>query len=206
MSVKEVGEEVPNRTGPTDNGPGGLTGPTESVDRIRDILFGAQMREYGQRFNQIEERVWQETTELKAEVRRRLDSLEAFTRQEANELAGRLRTERSERHESADQLSRAFAQSFKSLEACLLESDGRLSNDLRELRQLTLERLKSLLDDFSQQIRAVEDLQHRHLEELRANTIDRLGFATFLSEMALRIRNEFRVTGFGETSDGGSKP
>ena len=184
MSVKDVDEEVTNRTPPADNGSEGLPGSAESVDRIREILFGAQMREYGQRFGRIEERVGQETAELKAEVRRRLDSLEAFTRQESNGLAERLRTECSERHESGDQLSK----------------------DLRELRKLTLDRLKSLLDDFTQQMRTVEDLQNRHLRELRANTIDRLAFATFLSEMALRIRNELGVTGFGDASDGGSKP
>jgi hypothetical protein len=164
------------------------------------------MRDYGQRLNRIEERIGQETAELKAEVRRRLDLLEVFTRQETNELAERMRTERTERHETADQCSRAFAQSVKSLEACLMESDGRLSKDLRDLRQLTLDRLTSLIDDFTQQMRTMEDLHDRHFEGLRANTIDRFAFASFLSEMALRIRSEFGVSGSREASDGGSNP
>jgi hypothetical protein len=107
------------------------TGSAETVERIREILFGPQIREYGQRMSRIEERLSQETTELKAEVRRRLDSLDAFTRQEMSDLRERLRTERGERTESAARLSQTLADSIKSLERRLTESDG-CTSDLRD--------------------------------------------------------------------------
>jgi hypothetical protein len=179
-------------------------GPSENVDRIREILFGSQMREYGQRFAQMEERFLRETGELKAEVRRRLDSLEAYTRQEVESLADRLKTERSERAESADRISREFTESVKALEKRLLQSDEQVSKDLRELRQSTLDRQRSLSDEFTQAIASTETLQNRRLEELRASAVDRFALANFLTEVALRLRGEFRVPGVEDPSDVGA--
>jgi hypothetical protein len=204
--VQENAEDLTNRTTPSSDSPGDLPGPTQNVDRIREILFGPQIREYAQRFTRIEEHIAQEISEIKAEVRRRLDSLEAYTRQEGNELAEHLRIERSERTESADQLSRTLAENFKSMEKCLTQSNDRLSKDLRDVRQVTFDRIKGLLDDFTLQISTMENLQNRHLEELRASTIDRFALASLLTEVAMRIRNEFGVIGPGESCDGGPKP
>ena len=91
--MQENADDLTNRTAPS----GDLPGPTQNVDRIREILFGPQIREYGKRFTRIGEHIAQEISEIKAEVRRRLDSLEAYTRQEDNELAEHLRIERSQR-------------------------------------------------------------------------------------------------------------
>src|SRR5260370_21342581 len=79
--------------------------PAENVDRIREILFGSRMREYSQRFLEMEERLVRETAELKAEFGRRVESLEARSLQELDSLADRLVTERSDRAESEGRIS-----------------------------------------------------------------------------------------------------
>jgi hypothetical protein len=179
-------------------------GPAENVDRIREILFGSQMREYAQRFGQIEERLMRETGELRAEVRRRLDSLEAYARQEVGALADRLNTERSERAESAERTSREFGDSLRSLERRLLQSDEQVSKDLRELRQLTLERHKSLSEELTQSIAVAGSLLDRRLDELRASAVDRFAFANLLAELALRLWGESLIPGNGDSSDAGA--
>src|SRR6516225_623578 len=97
MSVQEASEQAVNQTAPSEGGPGISSGPAGNVDRIREILFGPQLREYGQRLTRIEERLSQETEELKAEVRRRLETLEGYARQEVKDWNERLRNERDER-------------------------------------------------------------------------------------------------------------
>ena len=54
-----------------------------NIDKVRDILFGGQMRDYDRRFQKLEERLLQETSELKDDVRKRLAALEQFMKQEA---------------------------------------------------------------------------------------------------------------------------
>src|SRR5574340_1186041 len=116
MNPERVSEESAASTVPIQNSG---AGSTENVDRIREILFGSQMREYEQRFAQLEERLMRETAELKTDVRRRLDSLEACTRQEIEALSDRLKAERSERMETVSRLSREAGDATRALEARL---------------------------------------------------------------------------------------
>jgi uncharacterized protein YicC (UPF0701 family) len=204
MSVQEASEAV-NQTAPSESGPGISSGSAGNVDRIREILFGPQLREYGQRLTRIEERLSQETEELKAEVRRRLETLEGYARQEVKDWNERLRTERDERAAAADRLSQTLANSVKLLENRLTESDERTSNALRELRQQTFDRIKSLVDDFTTEINTMQSCQKRHLEELRGSSIDRFAFASLLTELAVRVRGDLAVPGLREP-DGHPKP
>jgi hypothetical protein len=205
MSVQEASGDVVQPTAPSGDGSLGKFGSAENVEQIREILVGPQMREYGQRFTRMEERLSQETSDLKAEVRRRLDALEAYTRQEVNELGERLRIERGERTESANRLSQVLSESVQSLEHGLIESDERMTNLLRDFRQSNFDRLKGILDDLTKLINTMESSQNRSLAELRERSIDRYALAGLLTELALRVRGEFGVTGPGE-SDGDPKP
>ncbi|MBW4571424.1 MAG: hypothetical protein KME31_26440 [Tolypothrix carrinoi HA7290-LM1] len=49
-----------------------------SLDKVRDILFGNQMREVERKFARLEERLIKECTNLRDENRKRLDSLESY--------------------------------------------------------------------------------------------------------------------------------
>jgi hypothetical protein len=205
MSVQEASGKFEQETATSGDGSRGQSGPAENVEQIREILFGPQMRDYSQRVTRLEERLSQETADLKAEVRRRLDALETYTRQEVNDLGDHLRLERGERTTSTNRLSQVFNDSIKLLERGITESDERMSNVLRELRQSTFDRIKRVVDELTKQISNMESSQNRSIEELRGRSIDRFALASLLTELALRVRGEFGATGLGE-SDGGSKP
>ena len=181
-----------------------ISSPTQNVDRIREIIFGTQMRDYDQRFAQLEERLLRETSELKGEVRRRLDSLEAYTRQEVESLSDRQKTERSERRESLERIARDLSEATRGLESRMVQTDEQVSKDLREVRQLVMDRHRTLAEELTQCVGRAEVLQNRRLEELRADTMDRLALANLLTEVALRIRGEFRVPGAEDTPNAGA--
>ena len=48
-----------------------------NVDKIRDILFGSQIKNYETRFHRLEETLARESADLKETMRRRFESLEA---------------------------------------------------------------------------------------------------------------------------------
>src|SRR5580704_1985952 len=64
-----------------------------SVEKIRDILFGSQIKNYDTRFARLEEALARQTSEIKDTMQRRLDSLEAFFKSETGSLATRLKSE-----------------------------------------------------------------------------------------------------------------
>ena len=55
-----------------------LPEPLASVDKIRDIIFGSQIKNYEARFVRLEENLIRETAELKDTMRKRFESLESF--------------------------------------------------------------------------------------------------------------------------------
>src|ERR1700753_975307 len=83
-----------------------LRGGAGNVDKIRDILFGSQMRDYEARFARLEETLIKETQEIRETNRRRLDQLETYIKREFETLQTRFKTERDERLDTAAQHSR----------------------------------------------------------------------------------------------------
>src|SRR4051812_46557361 len=84
-----------------------------SLDKVRDILFGAQARDADRRLARLEERIAKENADLKEEVRKRLGTLEVFVKREFESLADRLKTEHDERADADKELSRDLRESSK---------------------------------------------------------------------------------------------
>jgi DNA anti-recombination protein RmuC len=161
------------------------------LDKVREILFGGQMREVERRFARLEERLLKETQELKEDVKRRLDALETYARKESESLADQLRSERSERLESTKTLERRDSQ-----------IDEQQAKGQRELRQQILEQHQRLSDDIRQKVDEVLASLARETGELRADKADRTAIAALLTEMALRLTNELRLPGAEDAGHG----
>src|SRR4030095_6038637 len=56
----------------------GVINESGNVDRIRTLLSVSQMRDYAGRFQNLEERLAREASELRGELQRQLQALEAF--------------------------------------------------------------------------------------------------------------------------------
>jgi hypothetical protein len=184
------------------------TNPTgmENVDRIREIIFGSQMRDYEQRFSRIEERILKETADLKSETKRRLDSLEMYIRQEVDSLADRLASEKSERAASDDKMAKEFLETATAIERRMSQFDDRAAHNLRELRQLTLDQHKSMLEEFSQKTADLSSSAERRIEEVRTASVQRSTMANLLTELALRLEGQFSLPHAEGIGNGGVQP
>ena len=65
----------------------------ESLDKVREILFGAQVKDADKRFKRIEDRMSKEVSSVQDDLRRRMDSLQAFVEGELESLGKRLDVE-----------------------------------------------------------------------------------------------------------------
>src|SRR5277367_2053474 len=86
-----------------------------NVDKIRDILFGTQMRDYEARFARLEETVAKETADLRETSRRRFEQLETFIKKELEALEARIKMEREERTEAHAHHSREMKEQHETL-------------------------------------------------------------------------------------------
>ena len=166
---------------------------TGNLEKVRDILFGHQMREVDRRFVRLEERIIKETRDLRDDMKRRLDALEAYTNKETEALAAQLRNEQAERVDASARLARELADTAGAMERRTAALDEQLAKGQREIRQQILEQQQRLGEDVRERIEEVLAALARESQTLRHDKADRASLAALLQEMAMRLTGEFEI-------------
>jgi chromosome segregation ATPase len=171
---------------PASNGPA-PTAPPESLDQVRDILFGGQMRMVDARLQGLESRMQQEQASMRAEFTRELADVDASLNRGIAQLNEQLSAERTKRADDLKALSADMKELVKSLERrhqALEEAASQADADLRDhlVRQSaqqtadlarTAERLSNQLDTMS--------------TKLTADKLDTSALATGLTVLVSRL-------------------
>jgi len=173
-------------TAPETSGPG-------NVQKIRDILFGSQMRDYEARFARLEETLAKESADLRQDTRRRFDALEGFVKAELDKLGGRIRSERDERGDSHSQISRDLREAADMLLRKIREVEDRAAEAQRDIRQEILQQSKELNNEIHSRHQTISATVDKRVQELRKDKTDRASLATLLTEMAMRLNDEFHI-------------
>ena len=180
---------------PTHRQENGAMDESGNVDRIRDILFGSQMRDYDGRFQKIEERLTQEAGELRSDLQRQLQAIEAFMKGEVESMTNRVKTEQSERGQAFEHLARQMAEIARGLELKISNLDSQAARDIRELREQLLEQSKALSAELKEKHDHLKGQLDHEAGQIRDAMTGREALAEMLSEVALRLKKEFRVPG-----------
>ncbi len=190
-------EGKPTPTQPAEGAPArnGAFDESGNVDQIRNILFGTQMRGYEERFQRLEERLVREAGELRTELQKRLDALETFMKSEVESLVSRLKGEHSDRCQAIERAARDLAEATRSLELKISSLDERTGKDLRELRQQLLEQSKTLGVEIKERHEQMKSGLETEAQKIRHAMTARESLGDLFSEVALRLKNEFRVPG-----------
>ncbi|MBV9209246.1 MAG: hypothetical protein JOZ52_01385 [Acidobacteria bacterium] len=166
-----------------------------NIDKIRDILFGVQMRDYEKRFARLEERLLKEASDLREETKKRFDSLELYIKHEMEALTERLTAEQNARTESLEQLSQGVKDTFRAFDKRATGMDEQSAKGQRELRQQLLEQSKNLSDEIRQKHGELLAALEREASELRTDKTDRSALAALFTELAMRLNNDFKIPG-----------
>ncbi|HVG34350.1 MAG TPA: hypothetical protein VM911_14870 [Pyrinomonadaceae bacterium] len=166
-----------------------------NIDKIRDILFGVQMRDYEKRFARLEERLIKEAADLRDETRKRFDALELYIKQEFESLTERLTIEQNTRGEAVETLSLGITDTARAFEKRTAQMDEQSSKSQRELRQQILDQSKSLNDEIRQKYEELTAALQREAAELRTDKTDRSALAALFTEVAMRLNNDFKIPG-----------
>ncbi|HEX2339357.1 MAG TPA: hypothetical protein VHI98_02665 [Vicinamibacterales bacterium] len=191
-SIDTQSTETQARTQDVDSG--------ASLEKVRDLLFGVQMRDYERKFARLEERLLKETGDVREDVRKRLASIEQLIRTEIEALSGRLKGEQDERSKTVKDLSRQLEETARTFEQKTGQLDDQMARALREIRQQLHEQNQRLSDEIRQQADDIVSRLVRESQELRTDKADRATLAALLTDMAMRLTDDLRVPG---PADGG---
>ena len=164
-----------------------------NLEKIRDILFGSQMRSYEKRFVSIEDRLLKEISNLRNEIRNHCDSIENYIKKEVESLSDRIKTEQDTRVESVKELSQEFKDTGKSFEQKVSQVDDILNRTSRDLRQQILDQSKNLSDEIRQKNEECLGIMEQRMQEFRADKVDRLTLSEFFTQMAMNLTDDLAI-------------
>ena len=159
----------------------------ESLDKVRDILFGGQMRAVENRLHGLEERLRSEHDAMRSEFAKQVESLDGFIRSEVQLLGERLAAERSKRTEELRALAAEIKEALRGLEkrhVQLEEATNMADAGLRDQLLLQSNATSTELTKLGERLAA--ELKRSH-DELESTKTDSVALAGFLSELAARV-------------------
>ncbi len=164
-----------------------------NLDKVRDILFGAQSREYEKRFARLEERLLKEAAELRNDLKSHFDSLEMYVKKEVESLTGRMKNEQHEKSEAMKSLGHELGDLGKQIQSRIAQLDDQANQGQRDLRQQVLDQHKNLSQEIQQKNADLAAMLEKTIEELRGEKLDRVSLAEMFMESALRLNNDFKL-------------
>ncbi|WP_437964851.1 hypothetical protein WMF04_35005 [Sorangium sp. So ce260] len=118
-----------------------------SLEQVRDILCGAQLRELARRLSHTDAQVAAQAEELRIEARRRLDVLEAHVCREIEALSASIEAQRTSSAGALGNVARESREALGLLDQRVQRLEDLVARTLRELRQQLLDQSKSFLDE-----------------------------------------------------------
>jgi len=178
--------KIPTQKGKSVNGTPADPSP-ESIDQVRDLLFGGQMRMVDSRIQSLDERLLHETSALRAEFERQIGDLDGSIKKELGRHAERLASERTKRVEDLKALNSELRESLKVLERrhqSLEETAGLADAELRDHLVKNAAAFSSELARTSERITG--ELQ-RITSQLQSEKLDSAAIATGLTDLAAKL-------------------
>ncbi len=163
------------------------TGDAGSMDKIRDILFGNQVRDFERRFSRMEEHLKRSAAELHDEVFKRLEALERFFREELETLKGQIKSEAERRQEAGKHLRDELKGSSSELMSALQQLEDKLSERSSELRQQILQQSKDLTSAMQTKYEQANQTLTQATERLEESKINRASLAEYLVDIAMKL-------------------
>jgi hypothetical protein len=185
--AKNVAGQRPKSGNGAGNAPAATSEQPESLDQVRDILFGGQMRMVDARLRSLEERIVLEQTTLRNDLSRKITELEEASKKEFAAHADRLSTERAKRADDLKALSVELKESLKNLERRHVKFEEATSLADSEVRDQLMKHSAAFSAELARTSDRLTTELDRAASSLRADKVDTTTLAATLTEMATKL-------------------
>ena len=173
-----------------------------SMNQVRDLLFGTQLRDVETRFQRHEARFQREVNDAREALKARLDSLENFMRSETATLAHRMNTEAAERDaalkaeqreriEAFNKLAGNIAAAEEAFERRIAALSNTLDNTGQEIRKLLQAETNSLNNKIDEKYTSALNVISETASQIRHDMVHRSTLSNMFTEMAVKLSNQW---------------
>jgi hypothetical protein len=169
------------------------TDPAQNVDKIRELLFGGQMREYERRISELEQRNAADQEQQRVWIDSRLSQLESYVKSEIERQSEAQAAKHKTHAQAVMDLDKNIIALEQRLRELLAASDEQNSRDRLGLRHELLEQSRELIEALDAQ---AAEIKTRFDEQMRRLETDKLGsdeLSRLMTEMAMRLSGDFNL-------------
>ncbi|MDR1359388.1 MAG: hypothetical protein LBJ82_00255 [Deltaproteobacteria bacterium] len=174
------------------------------MEQVRELLFGAQLKDVDTRFQRLEERFLREISDAQESLKTRLDSLENFMKSETVSLLHRLQEEQAEREsvirdeqrERADsiaKLAKELAVANDSFERRNAKLSGTLDATERELRNLLMSESGSLSAKIEERYQDALNVLANTAAQIRHDMVYRSALSGMFTDLAVKLSGQWTM-------------
>lgn len=175
---------------------------TTSMDQVRELLFGAQLKDMETRFQRQEARFQREISDAREALKNRLDSLENFMRSETASLLHRVNTEASEREaavkaeekeriEAFNNLTKNIASAEEAFERRVAALSNTLDNTEQEIRKLMLTETGNLNNKIDEKYENALKVISETASQIRHDMVYRSSLSSMFTEMVVKLSGQW---------------
>ena len=165
-----------------------------NLEKVRDILFGTQSREFEERCNLLEKRLLQESTDLKDQLTRSLEDIKTYVNKEVSRLTSQIQQEQAGRSNSVEEVGQVIKTLGSQLESRLSGLHDQTTTQHQMLEgQLTQQKVE-LAEHQKQALAEMQGRFQEAFKELKTDKTDRAVLAEMLMDVALRLKVGQRET------------
>lgn len=161
----------------------------ENLEKVRDLLFGPQMRSLETKVTRLEERLRREISDLRDEIRKRIDSLEQFAKNEFNTVVTRITSEQERRADAVKQLKADLRNAVEAFDEKTSQLDNRLEQTAKELREQLLTQARQLTDEILQKHEDALRVIEATADQIRTEHVNRANMSRIFAEMAVGVNS-----------------
>lgn len=159
-----------------------------SLDKVRDILFGAQSREIEKRFAVLENRLLQESGRLREDLTQSVEDLKTQMNQEIQGLVGKLEQEQDRRASTIQDMGQTVKAVETQVSKRILELTEHASNQFQAMGTEMQQQKHDLMEQHQQAMSRMESQFQQAVNALKVEKTDRAVLAEMLMEVALRLK------------------
>ncbi|MDX1385167.1 MAG: hypothetical protein R3190_16055 [Thermoanaerobaculia bacterium] len=164
-----------------------------NITQVRELLFGAQAREFDSRMDRLEQRLARDSAALREEINNRFDSLEAYVKSELQSLTELQREETKERNGDVKSLTNDLGKAQEKLQNNIDKTNDKLKAAEKALRDSLLAESKKLAAELQSRHREVSDLLNSEARDIRHAMTGRHNLGDLLTEIGLRLKDELHL-------------
>lgn len=157
------------------------------LEKIRDILFGAEHRESERRFAELESRLEAQAVHAELEIQRRMEAFEEQIKEEVHTLGTEITTAQQVSADRLDKLGAELKGAMDDLRRQVEELSTRTANTEQDLRNELALQTANLSDSIRHASDELGTALQETARDLRSESVDWAGLGTMLGDLANQV-------------------